>query len=69
MKYLEKLDETFDDTLPLRVPIQYVIKNLKDFRGYTGTVTSGVIYKNQRVKVLPSGLNTSIENIIDQRKI
>ncbi len=68
MKYLEKLDETFDDTLPLRVPIQYVIKNLKDFRGYTGTVTSGVIYKNQRVKVLPSGFNTSIEKIIDQKK-
>ncbi len=48
---------------PLRIPIQFVIRNSDNFRGYAGTVLSGKILKNQNVKLLPSGINANIKNI------
>lgn len=50
-----------------RFPVQYVIRpqsdEYHDYRGYAGRVAGGVFHKGDRVKVLPSGLSTTIKKI------
>ncbi|CRL65398.1 sulfate adenylyltransferase subunit CysN [Proteus penneri] len=52
------------DVQALRFPVQYVNRPDLDFRGYSGTVSSGVLYQGQQIKVLPSGKNTTIKRIV-----
>ena len=47
----------------LRLPIQYVIRPNSDYRGYAGRVAAGSVFPGQEVKILPSGINTSIKEI------
>ncbi|WP_038905456.1 sulfate adenylyltransferase subunit CysN [Dickeya zeae] len=49
---------------PMRFPVQYVNRPNLDFRGYAGTVASGTVRVGQRVKVLPSGVESSISRIV-----
>lgn len=50
-----------------RFPVQYVIRPISsrfpDFRGYAGRVASGNIHVGDRVKVLPSGLESVVSHI------
>ena len=50
-----------------RLPVQYVIRPISsrfpDFRGYAGRVASGNIHVGDRVKVLPSGLESVVSHI------
>jgi sulfate adenylyltransferase subunit 1 len=50
-----------------RFPVQYVIrpqqKDHHDYRGYAGRIASGVFKPGDKVKVLPSELNTEIKAI------
>ena len=50
-----------------RFPVQYVIRPISsrfpDFRGYAGRVASGFIHVGDRVKVLPSGLESVVSHI------
>jgi bifunctional enzyme CysN/CysC len=53
-----------------RFPVQYVIRpqdqvnhDLHDYRGYAGTVASGVFKPGDEVVVLPSGLTTTVSAI------
>lgn len=50
-----------------RFPLQYVIRPISsrfpDFRGYAGRVASGSIHVGDRVKVLPSGLESVVSHI------
>ncbi|MBL4561212.1 MAG: sulfate adenylyltransferase subunit CysN [Labilibaculum sp.] len=50
-----------------RLPVQYVIRpqsdKYHDYRGYAGRVASGVFRPGDKVKVLPSGIETSIKSI------
>ena len=50
-----------------RFPVQYVIRPISsrfpDFRGYAGRVASSVIRVGDRVKVLPSGLESVVTHI------
>jgi bifunctional enzyme CysN/CysC len=50
-----------------RFPVQYVIRPQSDahhdYRGYAGTVASGVLRTGDEVQVLPSGLTTTIAGI------
>ncbi|MFE8150367.1 sulfate adenylyltransferase subunit CysN [Brenneria goodwinii] len=50
--------------LPMRFPVQYVNRPNLDFRGYAGTLASGVVSVGQRVKVLPSGVESSVSRIV-----
>ena len=71
LHHLEDLHIASDRNLiDVRLPVQYVIRpqqsanaELHDFRGYAGTIASGVIRKNDEVTVLPSGFTTSIKAI------
>lgn len=49
---------------PLRFPVQYVNRPNLDFRGYAGTLSSGVVQVGQAVKVLPSGVTSQIKRIV-----
>ncbi|PLR38574.1 sulfate adenylyltransferase subunit CysN [Chimaeribacter coloradensis] len=49
---------------PLRFPVQYVNRPNLDFRGYAGTLAAGVVRVGQRVKVLPSGVESTVARIV-----
>lgn len=50
-----------------RFQVQYVIRPqteaLHDYRGYAGKITSGIYKKGDKVKVLPAGIETTIDKI------
>ena len=56
-----------------RFPVQTVLRpqneEYRDYRGYAGRVSSGIFRKGDKIKVLPSGLRSSIEeiNFYDQK--
>ncbi|MEG1212155.1 MAG: sulfate adenylyltransferase subunit CysN [Leclercia sp.] len=49
---------------PMRFPVQYVNRPNLDFRGFSGTLASGSVRVDQRVKVLPSGVESAIARIV-----
>ena len=65
LPYLESLyigsDRNLDD---LRFPVQYVNRPTADFRGYCGTVESGVVRKGDPIMVLPSGKKTTVKSLV-----
>jgi len=48
----------------LRFPVQYVNRPNLDFRGYCGTLTSGVVKVGDEITVLPSGKTSKIASIV-----
>ncbi len=52
-----------DEQQPMRFPVQYVNRPNLDFRGYAGTVAAGVLRVGQAIKVLPSGIASTITRI------
>lgn len=48
----------------LRFPVQYVNRPNLDFRGYSGTLSAGIVEVGQKVKVLPSGATSTIKEIV-----
>ena len=54
-------DKNVDD---FRFPVQYVNRPNLDFRGFCGTVASGVIEKGAEIKVLPSQKTSKIKDIV-----
>ena len=65
LSMLETVDVSrLADQLPMRFPVQYVNRPNLDFRGYAGTLASGTVSVGQRVKVLPSGVESTIERIV-----
>ena len=47
-----------------RFPVQYVVRPNLDFRGFQGTLTSGSLTVGQAVKVLPSGKQSTIKELV-----
>jgi len=65
MGYLESVE--IEDDLqhrPFRLPVQWVNRPNQDFRGFAGTIASGVIRKGQSVRVLPSGRTSRVARIV-----
>jgi len=58
------IDEHRLQTLPLRMPVQWVNRPNADFRGYAGTLASGVVRPGQRVRVQPSGRESIVVRIV-----
>jgi bifunctional enzyme CysN/CysC len=54
-------DRNFDD---LRFPVQYVNRPNLNFRGFAGTLASGIVRKGDEVVVLPSGKGSKIKSIV-----
>jgi bifunctional enzyme CysN/CysC len=65
LNYLETVHIAGDRNLiDMRFPVQYVSRATSDFRGYMGTVASGVVRPGDEVTVLPSGVKTRIEKVL-----
>ncbi|VAX77103.1 Sulfate adenylyltransferase subunit 1 [Serratia symbiotica] len=65
LQVLESVSVISDrDTQPLRFPVQYVNRPNLNFRGYSGTLSSGILRVGQQVKVLPSGIESRVEHIV-----
>ena len=47
-----------------RFPVQYVLRPNLDFRGFSGTITSGTIRVGEEVAALPSGKTSKIKSIV-----
>lgn len=47
-----------------RYPVQYVLRPNQDFRGYAGQIASGRIRPGEEVVVFPSGLESTIKEIV-----
>ncbi len=65
LHYLEAVHIASDRNLiDLRFPVQYVNRPHSDFRGFCGTVTSGLLRKDDEVIVLPSGQRSRVASIV-----
>jgi len=51
----------FDD---FRLPVQYVNRPDLNFRGFCGTIASGVVKVGDRVQALPSGKSSKVKSIV-----
>ena len=62
LAYLEAIDPADDRNLDdLRFPVQLVIRSEgNDYRGYAGQVASGIVRPGDRVRVLPSGIESTV---------
>jgi bifunctional enzyme CysN/CysC len=54
-------DKNFTD---FRFPVQFVNRPNLNFRGFCGTVASGVIYKGDEIVVLPSNKTSRVKSIV-----
>ncbi|QMV13175.1 sulfate adenylyltransferase subunit CysN [Vibrio spartinae] len=62
---LETVDvDQLKGTGAFRFPVQYVNRPNLDFRGFAGTVASGVVRIGDQVKVLPSGKSSTVARIV-----
>lgn len=54
-------DRNYED---MRFPVQYVNRPNLNFRGFCGTLASGVVHKGDTVTALPSGKTSTIKSIV-----
>ncbi len=58
-----KIDED-RDLVHFRMPVQYVNRPNLDFRGFCGTIASGIVEVGDAITVLPSGKSSTIKEIV-----
>jgi bifunctional enzyme CysN/CysC len=65
MGYLETVEVDTDrlQAQPMRLPVQWVNRPNLDFRGFSGTLASGVVRPGDTIRVLPSGRNSRVARI------
>jgi len=66
MSYLETVqvnDEALQEK-PFRLPVQWVNRPNLDFRGFAGTIASGILYPGDEIRVQPSGKTSKIARIV-----
>jgi bifunctional enzyme CysN/CysC len=65
LSYLEEVHIASDrNFIDMRFPVQYVMRPDLNFRGYCGTVASGVIKKGDEVLALPSMKSSKVKSIV-----
>ncbi|MCE3284154.1 MAG: adenylyl-sulfate kinase [Steroidobacteraceae bacterium] len=65
MGYLETVEiEDQAQHRPLRMPVQWVNRPNLDFRGFAGTIASGMVKPGDRVRVLPSGRESTVTRLV-----
>jgi bifunctional enzyme CysN/CysC len=64
--YLEtvELDETRLQGGDFRMPVQWVNRPNLDFRGFAGTIASGIVKPGDRIRVQPSGRESQVARIV-----
>jgi bifunctional enzyme CysN/CysC len=66
LEHLEtvELDESAGQQRPLRMPVQYVNRPNLDFRGFAGTIASGLVRPGDAIRVQPSGKTSKVSRIV-----
>jgi bifunctional enzyme CysN/CysC len=65
LTHLETVPIASDKKLDvLRFPVQYVLRPNLDFRGFSGTIASGILRRGDRIMALPSGRTSHVERIV-----
>ncbi|UPT77892.1 sulfate adenylyltransferase subunit CysN [Sulfurovum sp. XGS-02] len=65
MHILETIEIDQDrDLAHFRLPVQYVNRPNLDFRGFCGTIASGIIKVGDAITVLPSGKSSTVKEIV-----
>ena len=64
MEHLETVPVTVPEDGDLRFPVQLVRRPDLTFRGFAGTVASGVVQPGDEVMVLPSGVVTTVDRLV-----
>jgi len=65
MEILETVEIAADRNLAdMRFPVQYVNRPNLNFRGFAGTLASGIVHKGDEVAVLPSGKTSRVRSIV-----
>jgi bifunctional enzyme CysN/CysC len=65
MTYLETVEVAGPPSSgPCRMPVQLVNRPGSDFRGFAGRVCAGAVHPGDRVRVLPSGVETTVKAIV-----
>lgn len=61
-----------EENQPMRLPVQYVIRPISDkfpdYRAYAGRMAGGVLKVGDKVRVLPSGLESRVKAIMQAEK-
>jgi len=66
MAHLEtvEIDESRLQKLPFRMPVQWVNRPNLAFRGFAGTIAAGAISPGERIRVQPSGRESTVARIV-----
>lgn len=65
MNMLESADVSSGRNLEdFRLPVQYVNRPNLDFRGFCGTLASGIVRKGDEITALPSGKTSKVKSIV-----
>ena len=65
MNLLENIEVDHDaNTEDMRFPVQYVNRPNLNFRGYCGTLASGILKPGDEITVLPSGVENKVKSIV-----
>ncbi|SRR5690606_27178878 len=65
MSYLETVEIEDDlQAKPFRLPVQWVNRPNQNFRGFAGTIASGVVRVGDAIRALPSGRQSRVARIV-----
>src|SRR5206468_8809598 len=65
LNHLETVHIASDRNLAdMRFPVQYVLRPNLNFRGFSGTLASGIIHVGDEVQVLPLGKKSKVKSIV-----
>ena len=64
LEHLDGIDASARSGTGLRLPVQTVLRPDSGFRGYAGRVVSGSIEAGANVRILPSGVTTTVDRIV-----
>jgi bifunctional enzyme CysN/CysC len=59
-----EIDEERLQKSPFRMPVQWVNRPNLDFRGFSGQIAGGVVKPGDRIRVLPSGKESTVARIV-----
>jgi len=65
MEHLETVPiDDIQTSGPFRLPVQWVNRPNLDFRGFSGLIASGTVRPGDRIRVQPSGRDSTVERIV-----
>ena len=65
VEYLETVEVAAEaQSRPFRMPVQWVNRPNREFRGFTGLIGSGTVSTGDKIRVLPSGTESTVSRIV-----